>query len=159
MFNISSKMYSTVVTCSLVLLATLSAHVVSGYTPAAVPPPRCRPGLIVDCNHQNEDLVWCKDENNECKTILNSCLFDQANCARYRLGRPLLQLISKEECQRLCINDCSNAPQEIICTHRGGKYCTFPSHCEWTKHLCNTGEFWFQEGQLPCGPNPVKCFP
>lgn len=81
-------MYSTVVTCSLVLLATLSAHVVSGYTPAAVPPPRCRPGLIVDCNHQNEDLVWCKDENNECKTILNSCLFDQANCARYRLGRP-----------------------------------------------------------------------
>lgn len=55
----------------------------------------------------------------------------------------VLQLISKEECQRLCINDCSNAPQEIICTHRGGKYCTFPSHCEWTKHLCNTGECEF----------------
>ncbi|XP_050327476.1 uncharacterized protein LOC126757533 [Bactrocera neohumeralis] len=152
-------MNSIVVTCFLVLLATLSAHVASNYTPAADPPPRCRPGLIVDCNLQNENLVWCKDENNECKTILNSCIFDQANCARYRLGRPLLQLISKDECQRLCVNDCSNAPQDIICTHRDGKYCTFPSQCEWTKHLCNTGEFWFQEGPLPCGSNPVQCFP
>lgn len=88
LFNISSKMKSLGVTCLLVLLAARSAQAASGYTSAALPPPRCRPGLIVDCNLQNEDLVWSKDENDECKTILNSCLFNQANCARYRQGRP-----------------------------------------------------------------------
>ncbi|CAD6994263.1 uncharacterized protein LOC105665412 [Ceratitis capitata] len=151
-------MTSVRLTCLLALLAAIFAQLTSGYRQSTTPPPRCRPGLIIDCNFQNEDLVWSRDENNECKTILNSCLFDQANCARHRQGRPLLEKVSKQECQQLCVNDCSQAPKDTVCTRRGDKYCTFPSQCEWAKHLCNTGEFWFQENPLPCGSNPVQCF-
>ncbi|XP_036325289.1 uncharacterized protein LOC118738458 [Rhagoletis pomonella] len=153
-------MTSVGLTCFLLaLLAGLSTQVASANTTAPTPPPRCRPGLIVDCAPQIEDLVWAKDENNECRTILNPCFYAQANCDRSRQRRPLLQRISQTECQSLCVNDCSDAPRETICAHRGGRYCTFPSQCEWRKHLCNTGEFWYQEGPLPCGPNPVPCFP
>ncbi|XP_054745909.1 uncharacterized protein LOC129250298 [Anastrepha obliqua] len=150
-------MASVGVTCLFALWATLAVQVASRDAQTPTTLPRCFPGLIVDCNLRHEDLVWSKDENNECITVLNKCLFEQANCARYRQERPLLEQVSKAECQSLCVNDCSQAPKDTVCVHRGEKYCTFPSQCEWRKHLCNTGEFWFQEGPRPCGSNPVPC--
>ncbi|XP_067632218.1 uncharacterized protein [Eurosta solidaginis] len=156
-------MISVQVFCCLALLATFAVQVVLGdpiscpTSSKPPPPPSCIPGLIIDCAFSIIDLVWSLNEKNQCSFSVNRCVFNQQNCELWRQDRPLLKEVSKEACQPFCVNDCSQAPNVTICANSDKGPCTFPSQCEWAKYVCNTGQYWQQDGPAPCGINPQSC--